>query len=42
MAAPLLDNEFPHYWSKLTVAKNYIQSKTDEPVSDDLRKKLVL
>ena len=49
MAAPVLDNEFMQYWSKLTVtekesllsvAKQYVQLKSED--SDDLRKQLVM
>jgi hypothetical protein len=49
MAAPSLDNEFLQYWSKLsiaekesliTVAKNYVQLKDEENVTD-IRKKLI-
>jgi hypothetical protein len=49
MAAPVLDNEFMQYWSKLTttekesllsVAKHYVQLKSED--SDDLRKQLVM
>ena len=51
MAVPLLDNEFLKYWSRLTVvekeslltvAKNYVQAKGDEPDANDLRKKLIV
>ena len=49
MAAPVLDNEFMQYWSKLTttekesllsVAKQYVQLKSED--TDDLRKQLVM
>ncbi len=49
MAAPVLDNEFMQYWSKLTVAekesllsvaKQYVQLKSED--ADDLRKQLVM
>jgi hypothetical protein len=49
MAAPVLDNEFMQYWSRLTttekesllnVAKQYVQLKSED--SDDLRKQLVM
>lgn len=50
MAAPSLDSEFMQYWSKLTlvekeslmnVAKNYVQLKENEDLSDT-RTKLIL
>lgn len=49
MAAPVLDNEFMQYWTKLTVtekesllsvAKQYVQLKSED--ADDLRKQLVM
>lgn len=49
MAAPVLDNEFMQYWSKLTttekeslltVARQYVQLKSED--ADDLRKQLVM
>jgi hypothetical protein len=49
MAAPVLDNEFMEYWSKLTVtekesllnvAKQFVQLKSED--RDDLRKQLVM
>lgn len=49
MAAPVLDNEFMQYWTKLTVtekesllsvAKQYVQLKSED--ADDLRKRLVM
>ncbi len=49
MAAPVLDNEFMQYWSKLTViekesllsvAKQYVQLKNEDV--DDRRKQLVM
>ena len=51
MAAPMLDNEFMGYWSKLSVeekesllrvAKNYVDSKANRVDSTDFRKKLIL
>ena len=49
MAAPVLDNEFMQYWSKLTttekeslltVAQQYVQLRSED--ADDLRKQLVM
>lgn len=51
MAAPLLDNEFMEYWSKLSVvekesllhvAKNYVELKETHTDNSDVRKKLIL
>jgi len=51
MTAPLLDNEFMKYWSKLTivekesllsVAKNYVQLKEEGHDTDELRKQLIM
>lgn len=51
MAMPAVDNEFMHYWSKLTVvekesllnvAKQYVLLKKEDADTDDLRKQLVM
>jgi hypothetical protein len=51
MGAPILDNEFMQYWSKLTVvqkesllmvAKNFVQSEHATDSETDLRKKMIL
>jgi len=51
MPAPVLDNEFMQYWSKLTtvekesllsVAKQYVQLKKEANDTNDLRRQLVM
>ena len=51
MSAPVLDNEFMLYWSKLTlvekesllsVAKQYVQLKKEDIDAIDLRKQLIM
>jgi hypothetical protein len=51
MSAPVLDNEFMQYWSKLNamekesllnVAKQFVQLKEDNDDADSLRRQLIM